>query len=70
MFRTGPMRRGFMLAAATLAGAPVAAEVVLTFGIEQRLETGWNVDLSVPEGGHTTSAVTRLSFGGSHPDCA
>ncbi|MBA3908683.1 MAG: hypothetical protein C0524_02120 [Rhodobacter sp.] len=41
----------------------VGAEVVLTFGLEQRLEVGSNVDLTVPEGGTTTASVTRLSFG-------
>ena len=63
MSRTGPLRGGLILAAATLAGVPATAEVVLTFGVEQRLEIGRNIDLSVPEGGQTTSAVTRLSFG-------
>ncbi len=35
----------------------------MTFGIEQRLESGWNLDLSIPASGRTTASVTRLSFG-------
>lgn len=46
-----------------MSAGPGAAEVVLTFGIEQRFQTGQNIDLSVPEGGRTTASVTRLSFG-------
>ncbi len=35
----------------------------LTFGIEQRLEAGRNLELAVPETGNTVTSVTRLSFG-------
>lgn len=46
-----------------MSASPAVAEVLLTFGIEQRLETGWNIDLLVPEDGRTTASITRLSFG-------
>ncbi|AZL60493.1 hypothetical protein EI545_17680 [Tabrizicola piscis] len=57
------MRSGIVLAAAAMTASPVAAEVVLTFGVEQRFEAGQNIDLSVPEGGDNLVARTRLSFG-------
>jgi hypothetical protein len=52
-----------LLAAAVAGATPAAAEVLLTFGLEQRLEAGWNTDLSIPEGGRVTASVTRLRFG-------
>lgn len=62
--RRSALKRGGLLTAAAVMSANVgAAEVVLTFGLEQRLETGRNVDLTVPEGGQTTTSATRLSFG-------
>jgi hypothetical protein len=63
MRSTGPLCCGVMVAAAAAFSSPGAAEVVLTFGLEQRLESGRNIDLSIPEGGQTTTSVTRLSFG-------
>ena len=63
MRRSGSARI-WLLSATLLSGAgPAAAEVLLTFGIEQRFESGRNVDLSLPEGGNRTASVTRLSFG-------
>ncbi len=60
-------KRGGLVASATalFACAAVAQEggVLLTFGIEQRLESGRNLDLAVPDSGQTTASVTRLSFG-------
>jgi hypothetical protein len=52
-----------LLAMAAAGGTPASSEVVLTFGLEQRLEVGWNTDLSIPEGGRVTASVTRLRFG-------
>jgi hypothetical protein len=66
MRRSSLTRGGFVLAAASLAACPVVAQeggVLLTFGIEQRLESGWNLGLAVPREGRTTASVTRLSFG-------
>jgi len=62
MDRSGSARAGVLVSAMLMSAAPGAAEVVLTFGIEQRLQAGWNIDLSVPETGRTTGSVTRLSF--------
>lgn len=62
MWRSSLRRSGALTAAAVLSVHAAAAEVVLTFGLEQRLESGRNVDLTVPEGGQSTTSVTRLSF--------
>ncbi len=62
--RLSSLRRGGLLTAAAVMSANVgAAEVVLTLGLEQRLETGENVDLDIPEEGQTTTSDTRLTFG-------
>lgn len=56
--------RLWLLAATMLTSAgPGAAEVVLTFGLEQELQIGRNVDLTAPEEGQTMASITRLSFG-------
>ncbi len=57
------LRTGLLVSAAVVTAAPAAAEVLLSFGIEQRLEAGRNIDLAVPEEGRTTASVTRLAFG-------
>lgn len=65
--RPSSLRRGGLLAAAaTLSTCAASAQdggVLFTFGIEQRIESGRNLDLAVPATGQTTSSVTRLSFG-------
>lgn len=63
MRRSVLKRGGLLTVAAMMSAHAVGGEVVLTFGLEQRLEIGSNVDLTVPEGGTTTSKITRLSFG-------
>ena len=63
MRRSGLRRGGLLAAAAVMSANAGAAEVVLTFGLEQRLETGRNVDLDIPEEGQTTTSDTRLTFG-------
>ena len=63
MRRSVSIRGGLLTAAAVLSANAGAAEVVLSFGLEQRLEAGQNVDLEVPEGGQTTRSDTRLTFG-------
>jgi hypothetical protein len=59
----GSLRAGVLVTAAVIGVSPSAAEVVLTFGVEQRLEAGRNVDLTVPEEGRSIASVTRLAFG-------
>jgi hypothetical protein len=52
--------------AALLTGAALAQEtggLQLTFGLEERLESGRNIALATPAEGTTTAASTRLSFG-------
>jgi hypothetical protein len=63
MLSLGSSRAGVLFTVAVIGASPAGAEVVLTFGIEQRLEAGRNVDLTVPEEGRTIASVTRLSFG-------
>lgn len=63
MLSLGSSRAGVLVSVAVIGVSPAAAEVVLTFGIEQRLEAGRNIDLSVPEEGRSVASVTRLSFG-------
>jgi hypothetical protein len=66
MRRAGMIRGGLLTAAATLAACPALAQdggVRIVFGFEQRVETGWNVGLDVPETGRTTVGITELSFG-------
>ncbi len=40
-----------------------AGGLLLTFGIEERLESGSNPGLTIPSGARSTAATTRLSFG-------
>ena len=63
MLSLGSSRAGVLVSVAVIGVSPAAAEVVLTFGIEQRLEAGRNIDLSVPEEGRSVASVTRLAFG-------
>jgi hypothetical protein len=66
MRRSSLTRGGLLAAAAAVTACAAAAQdggVLFTFGIEQRLELGRNLDLAVPASGQTTASVTRLSFG-------
>jgi hypothetical protein len=66
MRRTGHLMGGVCaLGAALVPGASRAQEggVLLTFGIENRLEIGRNADLAVPADGTEIANVTLLSFG-------
>lgn len=69
MHRKTSLRAGLAVGASWLVLSPAVAQdaneggVRLYFDVEQRLESGDNVDLDVPSTGNTTSAVTRLGFG-------
>lgn len=66
MFRGYSLRSAFGLCAACLTASAAVAQdggLRLVFGIEQTIEFGRNLGLTVPAEGSSTTAATTLSFG-------